>query len=404
MKTETAFKKSVSFVDANGKRFVIDLEITGRNGYPEFTACGETGQCVDQIKPANEAQTTLVQLWHEWHLNGMKPGTDEQEQALKSEDFELFKKQVKELTDKAKVIENIVNGSFEKYCEFIGVPSSWSSAKQDYNKLRKIWNGESVSPVNDFFNYVKSIPEGLRPKFDWNSHVPPNKIKDIFGSSYDISTAYLQTKNLLVVPHPVTGQPYNYGSEWLRKDLPSDFEVTLDNLIEQIETLEEHRKGADLSTMSDSDLLELVEAQTTYENEEANLFCAIVRKFDLSVNDFDDVDIDGNNITVQGTDYLAGTDDEMDEKAKEYILETVWAFNASFLASQTGIDIAVFEAIQGNGKCEDNNKAILSMIDDEDEFVQAAIKADGRGHFLNSYDGKEDEQEFNGETYYFCSR
>jgi len=32
------------------------------------------------------------------------------------------------------------------------------------------------------------------------------------------------------------------------------------------------------------------------------------------------------------------------------------------------------------------------MIDDEDSFVEAAISADGRGHFLAGYDFNENEE------------
>lgn len=99
-------------------------------------------------------------------------------------------------------------------------------------------------------------------------------------------------------------------------------------------------------------------------------------------------------------DYLVLTDEEADEKAKEYILDSAWAFNPSFLSEFTGIDIQVFESIQSNNRCEGNNNAILSMIDDEDDFAQMAISADGRGHFLSSYDGNESEGTVEGETFY----
>jgi hypothetical protein len=94
------------------------------------------------------------------------------------------------------------------------------------------------------------------------------------------------------------------------------------------------------------------------------------------------------------------TDEEATERAIESIKQTLWAFNADFLAGETGIDSSVFEAIQANGKCEDNNDAVESCIDDIDEFVDAAIAADGRGHFMSSYDGEENEIEIDGETYY----
>ena len=92
--------------------------------------------------------------------------------------------------------------------------------------------------------------------------------------------------------------------------------------------------------------------------------------------------------------YIVLTDDEASEKCKDYILDSVWAFNPSFLSGETGIHEDVFRAIQDNGKCESNNDAILSCIDDEDAFVEAAIAADGRGHFMNTYDGEETEVVF----------
>lgn len=68
------FKKIVSIVDGNGLRFNVKLEITGRNGYPEFTASatysGGGGQCLDSIVPRTEGQKKLIETWEKWHLNG----------------------------------------------------------------------------------------------------------------------------------------------------------------------------------------------------------------------------------------------------------------------------------------------------------------------------------------------
>lgn len=102
-------------------------------------------------------------------------------------------------------------------------------------------------------------------------------------------------------------------------------------------------------------------------------------------------------------DYLILTDDEADEAAKEYIYQSLWAFNANFLACETNIDIEVFEAIIANNRCEDNNEAIESIINSTcgiDTFIESAISADGRGHFMSSYDGEENEETVNGETFY----
>lgn len=97
--------------------------------------------------------------------------------------------------------------------------------------------------------------------------------------------------------------------------------------------------------------------------------------------------------TNDGEEFLILSDEEADSRAKDAILETVWAFRPEFLAAhlKEGVNQEVIELIQSNVKCEDNNKAILSLIDDVDHFVDDAIRADGRGHFLSSYDGEEIE-------------
>ena len=68
-------KKEVSFLDAEGHRARITVEITERNGYPEFTASGSFlghfGQCLDSIKPANDPQNELIGLWKKYHLKNV---------------------------------------------------------------------------------------------------------------------------------------------------------------------------------------------------------------------------------------------------------------------------------------------------------------------------------------------
>lgn len=101
---------------------------------------------------------------------------------------------------------------------------------------------------------------------------------------------------------------------------------------------------------------------------------------------------------VGNQQYLVLTDDEADEKAKEYILDTVWAFNVNFIiehSSALDFDEASEEVVQAiSEQYEAGNEAMKKLIDDLDEFVDDAISADGRGHFLSTYDrneGKEGE-------------
>ena len=89
-------------------------------------------------------------------------------------------------------------------------------------------------------------------------------------------------------------------------------------------------------------------------------------------------------------DYVAFDDAGADEACADYIRETLWAFNANFLASYTGLPAIVFESLQP--LCEDANEAILQILGEDFEgFCSKAIAADGRGHFLAGYDGEEIE-------------
>lgn len=107
---------------------------------------------------------------------------------------------------------------------------------------------------------------------------------------------------------------------------------------------------------------------------------------------------DENVFELGNKEYLILTDEEADERAKASILDLVWAFRPYFLADQTGMSVKVFEALAKSELCEDTNEAVLACIKDKESFVKAAIEADGRGHFINSYDGQEYEQ---GEYYIY---
>jgi hypothetical protein len=89
-------------------------------------------------------------------------------------------------------------------------------------------------------------------------------------------------------------------------------------------------------------------------------------------------------------------------EVRNYIQESLWAFNSAFLADFTDLPTEVFEAIQKNDKCEGNNNCLLRLVEKSGglaELVQKAIQADGIGHFLNSYDGKADKITLGGETF-----
>ncbi len=103
---------------------------------------------------------------------------------------------------------------------------------------------------------------------------------------------------------------------------------------------------------------------------------------------------------IQG-EYMVLNEHERNKKVKEYIQETLWAFIPSFLAKETDLPEEVFRAL--SEKCESGNDAILALVEKTcglDAFVKAAVEADGYGHFLASYDGKEGKVTVEGEDYF----
>lgn len=129
----------------------------------------------------------------------------------------------------------------------------------------------------------------------------------------------------------------------------------------------------------DDDLKEAVKELLKYENEE--------------LKDITEVreENDGVYLDFGYKSYLIMTEAEAQERAEDYIKESLWAFNTDFIQSHCNGDISdkVIKAIQE--QYEDGNEAILSLIEDINEFIEDAISADGRGHFLSSYDGQETE-------------
>lgn len=105
----------------------------------------------------------------------------------------------------------------------------------------------------------------------------------------------------------------------------------------------------------------------------------------------------------EGEDVIVADDDNADRLTRECIEELLWAFTPEFLASETGLPEEVFQALADSGRCESNNEAIMALVEQTcglEEFVSSAIDADGRGHFLSGYDGKEGEIEIDGDIYY----
>jgi hypothetical protein len=90
-------------------------------------------------------------------------------------------------------------------------------------------------------------------------------------------------------------------------------------------------------------------------------------------------------------EYMVCTDETADVGVKGQILSSLWAFSSDFLASEAGLPSEVFSCLQEK-MSEDANETIHVLIKvtcGDASLVDAAVSADGRGHFLATYDGDE---------------
>ena len=102
-------------------------------------------------------------------------------------------------------------------------------------------------------------------------------------------------------------------------------------------------------------------------------------------------------------EYAIGTEDEVQIAVESNIKDSLFAFNADWIVSHLDVNFPIegIKAIQE--KYENGNDSlyeIISKLGDWDYFVKDSILADGRGHFLSSYDGNEEEIYYENIWYY----
>lgn len=97
---------------------------------------------------------------------------------------------------------------------------------------------------------------------------------------------------------------------------------------------------------------------------------------------------------VGNDSYAVGDDSQAYWACKEYIKDTLWAFKGTFISEACGLPVELGEVLSGYAQkeCEGANDALIALVNRTcgfDCFASKAIGADGRGHFLASYDGDE---------------
>ena len=139
-----------------------------------------------------------------------------------------------------------------------------------------------------------------------------------------------------------------------------------------------------------------------------------IKALKIELNDLD-IEVkqskyDKDTFETEHGDFLVLTDKEADERVKESIKDTLWAFNTPFILEHVKgyqnttdyEDRCITKALEKlqEDLCESANPIIERLIDNLDEFVKDAVNYDGRGHFLASYDGDEREVEVDGTKYF----
>ncbi len=105
-------------------------------------------------------------------------------------------------------------------------------------------------------------------------------------------------------------------------------------------------------------------------------------------------------------EYAIGTEEEVHEAVEQNIKDSLCYFNSQWIVDHidTELPVKAIAAIQAEDT--DGNETLFELISklgDWSYFVNDSILADGRGHFLSSYDGEENEVFFEG-VWYFIYR
>lgn len=425
------FNRQISLKDADGHVFKLDIKIEHRDGEDRFSMSSETGQ--GKFKPANDEQQELLDLWDKWHLNDCKSGTMEQcafldkyyaenphykkthennrvilvshkqggtpFMALELEDFKMILDMHESNWEAAKKRKEVVMASIKAIAR--SKSGRWIKITElDYKYLHAIKAYKfryDLKKVEDdgleyyrYFhttnlNFRKARMEHLEKILDNEIQEARDKFMAVAGRSMLYSS-----------------DGHAFGTKHFYWPLPEDMVKRLEELCDELD-----EQWEDLSTevldpneMTGDEIVELGESMDLDEDEITYklIFRFMCKNYLGFAPDYDEIEYDPeyNTQEVGGYDIVFGTMDTItEENATDYIKNSLWAFNAGFLSNQTGIPRTAFESMQK--AYEDANDGIEAIIDrtsDMASFVEAAIDADGIGHFLNGYDGTAHEYKF----------
>jgi hypothetical protein len=201
-------------------------------------------------------------------------------------------------------------------------------------------------------------------------------IKEHLKSNYDYDKAcqLLKDANLYEVIHE--GKKYKYGHGWITRKLPANIEEETIELCDKIEEIEKEEKGEILVSDALNMTEEKLEKLEFNENDFSDEIFALATHLELTIDELEDIEEDGNNTLIHGgIYYYVGTYDDLYDKALEYMKDgELWKMAVESGNTELGLE----------------------------EWAEMVVNGDGIGHTLNGWDGSEYEEEINGTNYIIC--
>ena len=357
-------KREIIFHDKNGDKTKIEIELNEKN----FSMSGETGngcgQCQDSIQTTPNQQK-LIDIWNSYHLNDMNAGTIKQEKLINEQ---LKKHKISYEYDKALKILDYTSPDL-KTLDTLEL--------EEINKERNKIKSRIIELKNDKLKIIEEKEEIKKQKSDGWFIIKHLDIKYFFHNitqlasfvkkelaKKDIEIQEFQEqfkivafKTMLYDKHPETGEPYQYGTSWLKRELPKDLWEQVETICKEIETDELERKNKykggswkdlDPKTQALGKFLKMTPKEAEENIEETK---------------------EDHEYTAEGIDYIVGTDSEVEEYCIDYLT------NDTELYSMWVQD----QIKQGNA----------SGIKNIDNWADYVIRSNGYGQVLNRWDGSE---------------
>lgn len=239
-------------------------------------------------------------------------------------------------------------------------------ASRSQEELLKIWENWHL---NDLHPGTEKQEEALE-KYK-------RKIKKRL--SYEEECEYLKSIGLY------EDNGYKYGTGWIKRELPENFEEDLNDLLDEIEIRESCQEPL-IDLYNDENELyntikEIIQKKDlSFDESDIPIIMMFAEEYKLSANDLESIYVDGNYWDVLGDQYLAGTDDEMEEEYEKALDDRINEFVLS--------------------KIPDKYHMYIDM-----EHLRNDLKSQtSRAELLNLYDCGEIEYEYNGIWYYAYRR